>query len=180
MSCSFFFFVFSYPSDIAASTLFLFVMFQCFIHSHCCPSIPAFKGGSLYLGLQLTQAGESVKINVIRFLVACTVDWSVGLSHFTFFELIDVGHKIGDFLSRAPRPLSHSVGRSVRLSVTLCFFWIFGHFKGRKDCIWTCPCPNHYCPFPTTRDSSRVYGLVSTIFVKGHRIFLPGTKNLRS
>ena len=32
-----------------------------------------------------------------------------------------------------------SVGRSV--CHTLLFFCIFGHFKGKKVCIWACPCP---------------------------------------
>ena len=84
------------------------------------------------------------------------------------------------------RPISHRVGRSV----TLCFFCIFGHFKGWKICTWACPClnhycpcqdhycpcpnhycpcPNHYCPCPTVRDrSSRVYGLVFS-FCRGQR-----------
>ena len=48
------------------------------------------------------------------------------------------------------RPLSHRISRSVhpsvRRSVTLCFFCIFGHFKGWKVCIWACTCPNYYCP----------------------------------
>ena len=114
------------------------------------------------------QANDSNRESFTRFfLVACTrlykspcpsVDRSVGLS----------------------------VGPSVRRSVTLCFFYIFGHFKGWKVCIWACPCPNHYCPCPnhyypclnhycpcqnhyctcpTVRDrSSRVYGLVSCLF----------------
>ena len=80
------------------------------------------------------------------------------------------------------RSVGPSVCRSVRRSVTLCFFCIFGHFKGWKICNWAspcpnhycpcpnhycpcpnhhCPCPNHYCPCPTVHDrSSRVYGLV--------------------
>ena len=33
------------------------------------------------------------------------------------------------------RSVRWSVRRSVRQSVTLCFFYIFGHFKGRKVCI---------------------------------------------
>ena len=78
------------------------------------------------------------------------------------------------FLLRAARPISHRVGPSVRPSVTLCFFCIFGHLKGRKVCIWACarpnhyspcpthycPCPTHYCPCPTARDRGcRVYAL---------------------
>ena len=79
------------------------------------------------------------------------------------------------FLSRSTWPISHLVSPSVRPSVTLCFFCIFWHFKGRKVCIWAfpcpnqyclcpnqyCPCPTHYCPCPTAHDrGSRVYGLV--------------------
>ena len=85
------------------------------------------------------------------------------------------------FFSRATRPISHCVGRSVGPSVRrsvgpsvpLYFFGVFELFEGRIarvletygylcPCLnHLCPCPTHYCPCPTTRDrGGRVYGLV--------------------
>ena len=97
----------------------------------------------------------------------------------TFSFLHSPAFSFKKFLSRATRPTSHRVGRSVRLSVgpsvPLYFFGVFELFEGRiarvlvpYGCL--CPCPNHFCPCPTdccpcptARDrGSRVYGLVSS------------------
>ena len=82
------------------------------------------------------------------------------------------------FLSRATRPISHCVGRSVRPSVRRSVrpshFTFHELFEGRiapvlvsYGCLCPCPnhfcpCPTHYCPCPTARDRGRrVYGLVN-------------------
>ena len=65
------------------------------------------------------------------------------------------------------RPISHRVGRLVGRSVgwSITLFAFLGILRVGKF-VFEHPCPNHYCPCPTTRDrSSHVYGLVFFYFL---------------
>ena len=63
-------------------------------------------------------------------------------------DMRPISHRVGRSVGPSAR---RSVGRSVRWSVTLCYFCIFGNFKGS--------CPTHHCSYPRQGLSCTLFSL---------------------